>query len=132
MSELNVEIVTPAGITFRGEIQSCTVPGADGSFQILKDHADLLANLKIGEIKFKQGSDEKFLATSGGFLEVLKNSISIVVESAEFADKIDVERAKSAEKRARNRLEKKEEVDLARAELALARALNRLKIASQI
>ena len=132
MSELTVEIVTPAGITFRGEVQSCTVPGADGLFQILKDHADLLANLKVGSIKFKQSEGEKVLATSGGFLEVMKNRISIVVESAEFAHEIDIDRAKSAEQRARERLAKKGEVDVIRAEFALAKALNRLKVSSQI
>jgi F-type H+-transporting ATPase subunit epsilon len=132
MSELNVEIVTPAGITFRGEVQSCTVPGADGLFQILKGHADLLANLKIGIIKFKQLEGEKLLATSGGFLEVMKNRISIVVESAEFAHEIDVDRAKTAEQRARERLAQKGEVDMIRAEFALARALNRLRVSSQI
>jgi len=132
MSELTIEIVTPAGVTYRGSVQSCTVPGADGLFQILRDHADLLAYLKIGEIKLKQADGEKRLATSGGFLEVLKNRISLVVESAEFADDIDVERAKDAEKRARERLTKKEGVDTLRAEMALARALNRLKISSQL
>jgi len=132
MSELTIEIVTPAGITYRGTVQSCTVPGADGQFQILREHADLLAYLKIGEIKFKQADGEKRLATSGGFLEVLKNRISLVVESAEFDGDIDVERAKDAEKRARERLAKKGEVDTLRAEMALARALNRLKISSQL
>jgi F-type H+-transporting ATPase subunit epsilon len=83
-------------------------------------------------IKFKQTDGQKILATSGGFLEVTDNLISIVVESAEFADQIDVERARSAEQRARERLAKKGEIDAFRAELALARALNRLKIASQI
>ena len=75
---------------------------------------------------------EKLLATSGGFLEVKNNRISLVVESAEFAEQIDVERAKSAEKRAKERLAKKGEVDMLRAEMALTRALNRLKVSSQI
>jgi len=132
MSELMIEIVTPAGVTYRGSIQSCTVPGAEGKFQILRDHADLLAHLKIGEIKLKQADGEKRLATSGGFLEVLNNRISLVVESAEFADEINVDRAKDAEKRARERLAKKGEVDTLRAEMALARALNRLKISSKL
>jgi F-type H+-transporting ATPase subunit epsilon len=132
MSALSVEIVTPAGITFQGDILSCTVPGADGRFQILKNHADLLANLDIGEIKIKQTKGEKILATSGGFLEVKDNKISIVVESAEFAEQINVERAKAAEKRAKERLAKKGELDMSRAEMALARALNRLKISAQI
>jgi F-type H+-transporting ATPase subunit epsilon len=132
MSELNVEIVTPYGVVYTGDIKACTAPGADGLFQILNEHADFLSNLEIGEIKVEGSDGVKLLATSGGFLEVKDNIISIVVETAEFASEIDIERAKSAEQRARMRLESKEEVDFLRAEMALARALNRLKIASQI
>ena len=72
------------------------------------------------------------MATSGGFLEVNNNNISIIAESAEFADDINVARAKEAENRARKRLEEKGDSDLVRAELALLRALNRIKISSYI
>jgi F-type H+-transporting ATPase subunit epsilon len=131
MSELNVEIVTPDGIVFAGEVTSCTAPGVSGQFQILKNHAPYLAILQIGEIKVEMEDGIKPFATSGGFLEVKDNIISIIVESAEFADDIDVSRAKEAEKRARERLEEKGDIDLAKAELSYLRALNRLKVASQ-
>lgn len=132
MTELNVEIVTPDGIVFTGEVTSCTAPGAKGQFQILTGHAPFLANLQIGEIKVEKHDGLKIIATSGGFLEVKDNNISIIVESAEFADDIDVARAKEAEERARKRLEDKGDIDLIRANFALLRALNRLKISSQI
>ena len=132
MSELTVEIVTPDGIAFSGEITSCTAPGENGQFQILNDHAPFLANLQIGELKVQMKDGEKVLSTGGGFLEVKDNIISIIVESAEFADNIDVSRAKEAEKRARERLEQKGGIDLARAELALLRALSRLKVTSKL
>jgi len=133
MADLNVEIVTPDGPVFTGKVISCTAPGANGQFQILVGHAPFLANLQIGEIKIQENTKgQKKLATSGGFLEVKDNNISIIVESAEFADNIDVTRAKEAEKRARKRLEEKGEIDFVRADLALLRALNRLKVSSQI
>jgi F-type H+-transporting ATPase subunit epsilon len=88
--------------------------------------------LEIGEIHLVTDEGEKSLATSGGYMEIKKNNISIVVESAELADKIDLDRAKSAEKRAKGRIEKKGDIDVVRAEYALARALNRIKIASKI
>jgi len=132
MSDLNVEIVTPDGVVFFEKAQSCWAPGAKGQFQVLKNHADFLGVLNVGEIRLSRESGELSLATSGGYIEVRKNKISIVVESAEFADKIDVDRAKSAEKRARERIIKKGEIDIVRAEFALARALNRIRIASQI
>ena len=98
MIDLNVEIVTPDGIVFTGDLTSCTAPGVKGQFQILSGHAPYLANLQIGEIKILNKDGKKVLATSGGFLEVKDNSISIIVESAEYADDINIDRAKEAEK----------------------------------
>jgi F-type H+-transporting ATPase subunit epsilon len=131
MSELSIEIVTPDGITFAGDVTSCTAPGENGKFQILDGHAPFLSILRIGEIKIRMKDGEKRLATSGGFLEVKDNMISVIVESAEFAGDIDVSRAKEAEKRARERLHHRGDVDLAKAELSYLRALNRLKVASR-
>jgi len=131
MTDLNVEIVTPDGIVFTGDLTSCVAPGANGQFQILSGHAPFLANLQIGEIKIKNSDGQKILAASGGFLEVKDNRISIIVESAEYADDINIDRAKEAEKRARKRLEEKGEVDFVRADLALMRALNRLRVSSR-
>ena len=130
MADLNVEIVTPDGPVFSGKLESCTAPGENGQFQILVGHAPLLANLQIGEIKVQKTDFQKRLATSGGFLEVKDNNISIIVESAEFAENIDIARAKEAEKRARKRLEEKKDIDFVRADAALLRALNRLKVSS--
>ena len=132
MIDLNVEIVTPDGIVFTGDLTSCTAPGVNGQFQILSSHAPYLANLQIGEIKILNKDGKKILATSGGFLEVKDNSISIIVESAEYADDINIDRAKEAEKRAKKRLEEKGEVDFLREDLALLRDVNRLKISSHL
>jgi F-type H+-transporting ATPase subunit epsilon len=130
MTNLNVEIVTPDGIVFTGDLKACTAPGASGQFQILSGHAPYLANLQIGEIKILNNDGQKILATSGGFLEVQDNIISIIVESAEYADGINIDRAKEAEKKARKRLEEKGDIDFKRADFALLRALNRLKVSS--
>jgi len=132
MIDLNVEIVTPDGIVFTGDLTSCTAPGVNGQFQVLSGHAPYLANLQIGEIKILNKDGKKILATSGGFLEVKDNSISIIVESAEYADDINIDRAKEAEKRAKKRLEEKGDIDFLRADLALLRAVNRLKISSHL
>ena len=131
MSELYIDVVTPKGIQFSGESIACNAPGLRGEFQILKNHAAFIAELRIGALKFKVGNNIKIMATSGGFLEVRENKVSIIVESAEWAENIQVDRAREAEKRARERLSHPEtNIDVERAKLALARALNRLKIAS--
>lgn len=91
----------------------------------------MLSQIAIGEVKFKFNNKERFMAIAGGLLEVNNNTVNIIVESAEWAEDIEIERAKAAEKRARERMEKKEEFDIARVNMALARALNRLEIASR-
>ena len=131
MSELTIDVVTPAGVVYTGSIESCSAPGTNGQFQVLNQHASMLANIAVGEIKLVSEGREKILATSGGYCEVKDNKISLMVETAEFAETIDVNRARAAKERAERRLKEKEGIDIPRAKLALARALNRLKISSQ-
>ena len=131
MSQLNIDVVTPKGIKFSGEAISCTAPGWDGEFQILKDHASMVTQLNIGSLSFEVDGKRKIMATSGGYLEIQKNNISIIAETAEWAEKIQVDRAHEAEQRARKRLKGHDgDIDVDRAKLALARALNRIKVAS--
>ncbi|HVN48315.1 MAG TPA: F0F1 ATP synthase subunit epsilon [Bacteroidota bacterium] len=127
-----LEIITPRRIVFKGEVVSISVPGVVGGFQVLKNHAALLSSLNVGEVKLTDGSGNEFhFATSGGFVEVHDNSAVLLAETAERADEIDIERAKSARERAKKRLEEKEAtLDPARATLALQRAQNRLHIAA--
>ena len=131
MTDLYVEIVTPFGLSYQADVKSCNIPGAIGQFQVLKNHAAMLSLVNIGPIKIEEITGEvKFLATSGGFCEIDKNEVRIIVESAELADTINVERAKDARERAEKRLQQKiSGSDLDRATLALARAFNRLKVA---
>jgi len=130
---LTVSITTPQKKRVFEGVNSCTAPGIRGSFQILVNHAPLLSQLEIGEIKLESEKGLERFSTSGGFLEVLKNNVSLLLESCEKAEEIDVERAKSALERARKRLhEKKAELDSSRAEAALLRALNRIRIAGKV
>jgi F-type H+-transporting ATPase subunit epsilon len=131
VNDLHVEIVTPFGLCYQADVTSCNIPGALGQFQVLKNHAGMLSIVNIGPIKIEETSGKtKYLATSGGFCEIDRNEVRIIVESAELADTIDVERAKDAHKRAEKRLQQETgDSDLDRARLALARAFNRLKVA---
>ena len=129
-SNLLLEIVTPFGKIFSQEVYSCTIPGANGKFQVLKDHAALVAKVDVGVLKIEHLDHRgEYLAASGGFSEVKDNVIKVMAESAEFSDKIDVARAKLAVERAEKRIEsKKSDVDIDRAKASLLRALNRIKI----
>lgn len=132
MSLFSINIATPEGKMFSGNISSCTAPGVDGKFQVLKDHAPLISMIDIGEMKIVLENDKiNFLATSGGFLEIENNEMNIVVETAEWASDIDIERAKIAKERAEKRIEQKDNIDIARASTSLMRAINRIKVASK-
>lgn len=129
-SALKLEIVTPSGKLFSEEVASCIVPGAKGQFQVLKDHAALISAVNVGYVKIDNtGAKSAYVAVSGGFCEVKDNQVGVIVEAAEFAEAIDVNRAQSAKSRAQERLSSTDaDVDLDRAKLALVRALNRLKV----
>jgi F-type H+-transporting ATPase subunit epsilon len=130
MTELQLEIITPAKPFFKGVIKAVTVPGTAGSFQVLVNHAPLLSTLEVGEIKIElpDGSRKEY-TVGGGTVEVAGNKVLILADSIEAIDGIDVERAKKAAERARTRLANRSDktIDAARAEIALKRALNRLK-----
>lgn len=131
---LQLEIITPHRVVFTGEITSFTAPGSEGSFQLLYNHAPFLSSLAIGPMKaVTESKDILHFATSGGFAHVLKNKITILAETAERADSIDVARAQEARRRAEERLASKGEMlDEERAKAALLRAINRLRIAGAL
>jgi F-type H+-transporting ATPase subunit epsilon len=126
-----LEIITPRRAVYKGEVVSFSAPGVVGGFQVLKNHAALLSSIKVGEVKLTDAAGKEVrYATSGGFVEVHDNTVVLLAETAERADEIDVERAKSSRERAKKRLEEKQAtLDAARATLALQRAQNRLHIA---
>ena len=125
-----VDIVEPTGSIFRDEVQRFRAPGSEGSFEILKDHAPMLAETRIGPVFITTQNGERIIfAVSAGFVQVVDNRVIMIVESAEPASTIDVDRAKIAEDRARELLKEGSGVDRTHAELALERARNRLRIA---
>ena len=129
MSEINLEIITPEKVIYKDTIDSITVPGTQGGFQVLKDHAPLISTLEIGIITVKKNGSTNYYTTGGGTIEVLNNKVLILADSVELIEKIDIDRAELAKKRAEERLAKKreEKIDIIRAEAALERAINRLK-----
>ena len=127
---LYLEIITPAKIVFKGNIESVTIPGVEGSFQVLKNHAPLISIFEIGLVKIKVDSNTtKYYATGGGTVEVLNNNVLVLADSLEAVEEIDVERAKRAKERAMEKLTlKTEDTDIERARVALAKAVNRLTL----
>jgi F-type H+-transporting ATPase subunit epsilon len=128
--KFKLEIVTPAGIVFKQDIVSLKAPGSEGFFGVLANHAPFMTSLTIGVIEAFDGEKSHFLATSGGFCETLPHKTTILAETAELKENIDVARAQASYERAQKRISvKTADIDIERAQLALARAINRLKIA---
>jgi F-type H+-transporting ATPase subunit epsilon len=127
----DLEIITPIRVVLSEAVTSVSVPGVQGGFQVLYNHAPLMAAIGIGQMKVRdtEGRDTRY-ATGGGFVEVKDNKVVVLVESAERADEIDVARAQAAKDRADHRLHmRSEEIDTDRARVAMLRALNRLRVA---
>lgn len=126
-----VEIVSPTGRVFSGEASRLRAPGVEGSFEVLRNHAPMIAVIEIGSIVVTDtnGSPITF-ATSGGFVEVSNNSVTVLAETAELASDIDVERARAAEERATAALDGALDADGKKVmSTALERARNRARLA---
>ena len=125
-----VDIVSPSGRVFNGEATRIKAPGVEGSFEVLKNHAPMIAAIEVGTI-LVTGADGNLItiATSGGFVEVQNNTVTVVAETAELASDIDVERAKAAEQRAVEALANADPQLKATKEAALERARNRVRVA---
>jgi F-type H+-transporting ATPase subunit epsilon len=127
MAEINLEIITPEKIIYKDSVDSITVPGTKGMFQVLKDHAPLMSTIEIGVITLKKNDKNTHFTTAGGTIEVLNNKVLILADSVEVITDIDIDRAERAKTKAEENLNrKKEDIDFVRAELALKRAVNRI------
>ncbi len=128
--ELFLEVVTPQNAIVSEEVQIVVAPGSEGEFGALKGHTTFLTSLKVGTLRYKDvNGKERFLFINGGFAEVLPNKVTILAESAERRQDIDVQRATDAKDRAEKRISTKAgDTDLVRAEVALRRAVHRLSL----
>lgn len=129
MSTFLVEIVTPERKVYAETANMVSVTGVEGELGILPNHIPLVTPLRIAPVIIKRDGKVDVLAVSGGFIEVRKDKIVILAESAELATDINAERAEAAKQRAEQRLAaKRDEVDYRRAEMSLQRAMNRLNV----
>ena len=127
---LDLEIVSSEKIAAKGKIESISAPGTVGDFQVLYNHAPLVSSLGVGLIRIVNEFGEKTsFSTTGGIFEVRDNKVTILAETIESKEEIDIERAKKSIQRAEDRLKSGEKgIDIRRAQYAIKRSLNRLKI----
>src|SRR5690606_35294895 len=83
-----------------GQVDTVNVPGVEGRMGILPNHSPLLTLLDFGEVYIRKNGVEEYFAIGGGFLEVQPDHVTILADSAEQADEIDVDRAENAKRQA--------------------------------
>lgn len=128
---IRCEIVSQDRLVFEGEADMVLIPGINGEMGILPNHAPLLSMLKIGVIKVHSSEQEHIFTISGGLAHVQPDGITILANTAESLDEIDVDRAEAARKRAKDLLKKvkprKDVEELLAIEAALHRSNLRLE-----
>lgn len=128
---IQLEIVTPERRVVNDAAEEVTIPGKTGYLGVLPGHAPLITELAVGEIAYKSSGATKRLAVAWGFAEVLPERVTILAETAEKAEEIDVIRAEAAKQRAEEALRQAGAAGNPEAQAALERAKTRLEVAGK-
>jgi F-type H+-transporting ATPase subunit epsilon len=128
--QLKLELITPQRKVVSEEVDEITATGTLGEFGVLPGHAPFLTSLKIGELSYKQGGTVYHLAVNAGYFEVVNDVVTVLVDTSERAEEIDLERAKRAHARAEEELKRlsQEDMEYKAMEAALQRALIRMQV----
>lgn len=132
MAMLSLEIITPEKVLVKEEVDMVEANGSLGEFGILPGHTEFLTTLEIGEVRYMKDGKTYTLATSGGIAEVVNDTITLLLDTGELAEDIDVARAQIAHDEAQERLKDMtiDNTEYRKYELALLRAITRIKVAS--
>lgn len=128
---IQLEIVTPERLVVQEAVDDITMPGKTGYLGILPGHAPLITEIAVGEITYHSGGQARRLSVAWGFAEVLPDKVTILAETAEKAEDIDVARAQTAKQQAEAELKKAGAEGNSDAQAALDRANARLDVAGK-
>lgn len=128
MKTFLLEIYTPYGKYFDRYVEEVIVPTEEYVLGILPGHAPLIAKIRLGKLEIIREGEKTIYAHAEGLINVKKDVVTILVDSIESKDEIDIDRAKEAKKRAEERLQQPLNIDVERATKALIRANNRIAI----
>ena len=128
---IQLEIVTPERQVVDAAAEEVTIPGKSGYLGVLPGHAPLITELAVGQISYKTAGQTKRLAVAWGFAEVLPEKVTILAETAEKSEEIDIARAEAAKQRAEAGLSKAGLEGNPEAQAALDRAKTRLEVAGK-
>ena len=129
---LTLEIITPEKVVYKDDVDEVVALTTNGEIAILPNHVDLLTQVSPGELIVKKGSNQQYLAITGGFLEISDNKISILADYAIKAQDIEIARATEAKKRAERVMnEKATDNELRIAQGEMIKAILELKVATR-
>lgn len=129
--KLKLKVITPSKILIDEEVEAVFSTSVDGEFGVLPDHIPMMTSLGFGVTKFIQNSKPKYVSTIGGIFQIENNNVTILTDSAELGEEIDLARAKASKERAEARLGTgQKDIDNDRTQIALSRAIARIKTAS--
>ncbi|GKV66275.1 MULTISPECIES: F0F1 ATP synthase subunit epsilon [unclassified Sporosarcina] len=132
MSKIKVNIVTPDGPVCEMDANMVIAVTEAGEIGVLPGHIAMVAPLQIGALRLKTDGKTETVAVHGGFIEVRPEVVTVLAQSAEMAESIDIARAKKAAEKAESDLKTKtDSLDLRLAELDLKRAINRMQVYEQ-
>ncbi|MFW6189379.1 MAG: F0F1 ATP synthase subunit epsilon [Planctomycetota bacterium] len=131
---MQVRVITPESTVLESEnAEHVLLPGENGEMGVLPGHISMITGLGVGSMRIDLPDEQVRIAVSGGFAEVLEDSVTVLADTAERAENINVQRATAAKRRAEERLAKRAaDIDRARAHAALARANNRLRVTGRL
>ena len=131
MKSFPLKIVTPDGLLFEGEAEEVVVRTTSGDLGVMAGHIDCVAPLGMGRAMISTQGEKRHAACIGGLISVMNGEVSLVPTTFEWADKIDLERARNAAERAQKTLAntKMSDMELRLAEAHLKRALVRMSVA---
>jgi F-type H+-transporting ATPase subunit epsilon len=132
--KLDLEIVTPERRVLTETVDEVILPGSEGYFGVLPGHAALLAALGVGELTYRIGDRKRYLVVSGGFAEVRSNRVTVLAETCERAEEVDLERATVAKQDAETQLIRPEssETEFRMAEVRLKKAVARIEVTRRL
>jgi F-type H+-transporting ATPase subunit epsilon len=131
--KIRLEVVTPSRQLVSEDVAEVTAPGVDGEFGVLTGHTPFLTMLGVGELMFKIGPEERFLAVRRGFAEVKHEKVTVLAEEAEFPAEIDLKAAEALKAEAEEALQaySRESKEYLEAEAKMERAMNQIHVAGR-
>ena len=130
MDTFGLKIIASDRVFYEGRCRKLILPAPDGEMGILANHENMVIAINVGDARMEVDEDSWVdVAVGAGFAEIVNNRVTVLVDTAERPEEIDVRRAEEAKERAEEQMRQKQSIqEYYRTQASLARAMNRLKV----